>query len=80
MHAAFGNKEVLFSKALERYVEGPGAYTARALDGLTAREVAIAYLHGAVRVANRTDRPGGCPVGHGCLAASPSGRPPVVPD
>ena len=29
LYAAFGNKEALFRKALDRYIEGPGATSAR---------------------------------------------------
>src|SRR5262245_59406118 len=31
LYAAFGNKEELFRKALDRYVQGPAAYTYEAL-------------------------------------------------
>lgn len=59
MYAAFGNKEDLFRKALERYTEGPASYGARALQDPTARQVAAAFLDGSVRA---TTRPG-CPPG-----------------
>src|SRR3954452_1519312 len=49
MYAAFGNKEELFRKALQRYTEGPSAYLARALDEPTAIGVATAILAGVVR-------------------------------
>jgi AcrR family transcriptional regulator len=58
MYAAFGNKEELFRKALERYTEGPAAYAARALDKPTAREVATAFLAGSVRTTTRPGCPG----------------------
>ncbi|MFH8486907.1 TetR/AcrR family transcriptional regulator [Streptomyces longisporoflavus] len=60
MYAAFGNKESLFRKALERYTEGPASYTARALREPTARQVAAAFLDGSVRVTTRPDCPAGC--------------------
>ncbi|CAM5288428.1 hypothetical protein SALBM217S_06702 [Streptomyces griseoloalbus] len=44
MYAAFGNKEELFRKALERYTEGPGGYLIRALEEPTAHEFATATL------------------------------------
>ena len=49
MYAAFGNKEELFLKALQRYTEGPASYAARALQAPTARAVATAVLAGSVR-------------------------------
>ena len=39
VYAAFGNKEALFTAALERYLAGPGAFVAKALALPTAREV-----------------------------------------
>ena len=59
MYAAFGNKEELFRKALDRYTEGPGAYVARALEEPTARAVAAALLNGAVRATTRPGYPTG---------------------
>src|SRR5438445_3107154 len=40
LYAAFGNKESLFRKALDRYAEGPGSYVRDALEEPTARGVA----------------------------------------
>lgn len=69
MYAAFGNKEDLFRKALERYAEGPGSYTARAAHEATAREVAAAYLNGSVQTSTQPDRPAGCLAVQGFVAA-----------
>ncbi|MBK3575539.1 TetR/AcrR family transcriptional regulator [Streptomyces sp. MBT65] len=74
MYAAFGNKEELFRKALERYTQGPAAYAARALEEPSAREVATAFLAGAVRTTTRPDCPAGCLGVQGSLAAGESGR------
>jgi AcrR family transcriptional regulator len=57
MYAAFGNKEELFGKTLERYAEGPAAYATRALEQPTAREVATAFLTGSVGACTRPARP-----------------------
>jgi len=75
MYRAFGNKEDLFRKALERYTEGPASYVARALGQLTAREVATTFLDGAVRSTTRPDCPAGCLGVQGSLAAGEAGRP-----
>ncbi|MFF0704153.1 TetR/AcrR family transcriptional regulator [Streptomyces tendae] len=74
MYAAFGNKEDLFRKALERYEEGPASYVARALREPTAREVATAFLKGAVQVSTRPDCPSGCLGVQGSLVAGETGR------
>ena len=39
LYAAYGNKEQLFRKALDRYGEGPASYFAEALEEPTARKV-----------------------------------------
>ncbi|MFJ8792494.1 TetR/AcrR family transcriptional regulator [Streptomyces sp. NPDC102462] len=74
MYAAFGNKEELFRKALERYTEGPSAYLARALEEPTALGVATALLTGTVRTTTRPAHPHGCLGVQGALATSDSGR------
>src|SRR3984893_14058428 len=38
LYAAFGNKEQLFGKVLDRYMNGPLAYFQRALGARTARD------------------------------------------
>jgi AcrR family transcriptional regulator len=74
MYAAFGNKEKLFRKALERYTEGPSAYLARAMEEPTALGVAAAILAGTVRTTTRPANPQGCLGVHGALTASDSGQ------
>jgi AcrR family transcriptional regulator len=74
MYATFGNKEELFRKALERYIEGPSAYLARALGEPTALGVATAILAGTVRTTTRPATPHGCLGVQGALATSDSGR------
>ncbi|MFF0223150.1 TetR/AcrR family transcriptional regulator [Streptomyces sp. NPDC004629] len=74
MYAAFGNKEDLFRKALERYTEGPASYGARALREPTARQVATAFLDGSVRATTRPGCPTGCLGVQGSLAAGDPGR------
>jgi AcrR family transcriptional regulator len=32
LYAAFGNKEALFAKVLDRYTDGPGAFAAQAIE------------------------------------------------
>ena len=74
MYAAFGNKEQLFRKALQRYTEGPGAYVVQALRAPTAREVATALLTGSIRANTLPGRPTGCLGVQGALAVGKTGR------
>jgi AcrR family transcriptional regulator len=74
MYAAFGNKEDLFRKALERYTEGPASYGFRAVREPTARQVATAFLHGSVRATTHPECPAGCLGVQGSLAAGEPGR------
>lgn len=74
MYAAFGNKEALFVRALERYVEGPASYGLKALQKPTAREVAAAILKGATRTTTNASAPAGCLTVQGSLAAGAEAR------
>ncbi|GAB2788041.1 TetR/AcrR family transcriptional regulator [Streptomyces chlorus] len=60
MYTAFGNKEQLFRKALQRYDDHPEGYLEPALREPTARGVATALLNGAVNGTTRPDMPHGC--------------------
>lgn len=75
MYAAFGNKEQLFRKALQRYVDGPAGYLDVALAQPTARAVAEALLRGAVRTATLPENFAGCLTIQGALSASAENRP-----
>src|SRR5689334_17227810 len=68
LYAAFGNKESLFKKALERYAAGPACYVRRALEQPTARAVAEHLLDGAVDMLTNPKNPRGCLAVHGALA------------
>ena len=68
LYAAFGNKEALFRKAVERYDRGPARYTYQALNQPTAREVVEALLKGIVELLTRPKNPGGCLMVQGALA------------
>lgn len=60
LYAAFGNKEELFRRALQRYGEVPSAYVAQALQRPTAREAAEALLRGAADLHTGAGTPAGC--------------------
>jgi AcrR family transcriptional regulator len=60
LYAAFGNKEELFRRVLDRYVEGPGGYAAAALAEPTARDVVERLVDGAIELTAGPASPGGC--------------------
>jgi len=68
LYAAFGNKEALFRKVIDRYMEGPAAYVRAALNVATARAVAQRLLDGAVELLTDPQHPGGCLMVQGALA------------
>ena len=74
LYAAFGNKEQLFQKALDRYTEGPGSYAVRAWAEPTARRVVETFLRGAVEATTRPLSPHGCMGVQAALAASDDGQ------
>ncbi len=68
LYAAFGNKEALFRKAVDRYDRGPAGYTYKALRKPTARGVVAALLEGIVALLTKPQNPGGCLMVQGALA------------
>src|SRR5260370_614344 len=68
LYAAFGNKEQLFRKALERYQTGPIAFLTEALRKPTARAVVEAIFSGFVRMQRDLDKARGCLIVSGALA------------
>src|SRR3954466_8699263 len=68
LYAAFGNKEQLFRKALDRYQTGPMSFLTDALRHPTARAVVEAIFSGFVRMQRDRDKARGCLVVSGALA------------
>src|SRR5882724_7930724 len=68
LYAAFGNKEELFRKVLDRYVDGPLAYFGKALTAPKARDVIEQIFFGAARMASDPRLPAGCLMVQGALA------------
>ncbi len=67
LYAAFGDKENLFRKALDRYFEGPAAYVFEALKETSARVAIERLLRGAADLQTCPSTPG-CLTVHGALA------------
>ena len=68
MYAAFGDKEQLFRKVLDRYAEGPGSFMAEALNEPSARKAIEKLLLGAVEGLSNPKNPKGCLLVQGALA------------
>jgi AcrR family transcriptional regulator len=68
LYAAFGNKEQLFRKALDRYQTGPMSFLPEALRKPTARAVVEAIFSGFIRMQRNRDKPRGCLAVSGALA------------
>jgi AcrR family transcriptional regulator len=68
LYAAFGNKEELFRKVLDRYVNGPLAYFGKALAAPKARDVIERIFFGAAKMAGDPRLPAGCLMVQGALA------------
>ena len=73
LYAAFGGKEALFRKALDRYLNGPAAYTQEALKEPTARAVVERLLQGAADLNTAPRNPGGCLMVQGALVSGDAG-------
>lgn len=68
LYAAFGSKEELFRKALERYVTGPAGYVREALARPTACEAIEQLFASAIRLVTDPKHPRGCLVVQGALS------------
>jgi AcrR family transcriptional regulator len=75
LYAAFGNKETLFRKAVDRYVEGPASYVRQALTAPTARAVVDRLLNGTVELLTHPRNPHGCLMVQGALACGKESEP-----
>jgi len=75
LYAAFGNKEELFRKVLDRYLAGPAGFACAALEAPTAREVAERLLFGAVDALTDPEHPRGCLVVLGALSCGTTAEP-----
>jgi len=74
LYAAFGNKEQLFRKVLDRYMNGPLAYFGKALAAPKARDVIEQIFFGAAKMAGNPRNPAGCLVVQGALACGDAAR------
>jgi AcrR family transcriptional regulator len=74
LYAAFGSKEELFRKAMDRYAEGPAAYVKEALEAPTARDSVERLLRGSIDLLTDPKNPRGCLAVQGALACGEAGE------
>ncbi len=72
LYAAFGNKEELFQKVINRYCDGPGRNLERAIAQPTARKVVEALFQQQTCSTQGADRPRGCLMVQSALACGDS--------
>lgn len=72
LYAAFGNKESLFKKALDRYLQNPASYLPKALEQPTARRAVEKLFQGAINMVMNPRHPDGCLLVQGALASGPA--------
>ncbi len=78
LYAAFGNKEGLFRRALDRYADGRANFMSEVLSAPTARRVAERMLRGSADLLTDPRHPPGCLLVQGGLACGTGGE--RVPD
>jgi AcrR family transcriptional regulator len=71
LYAAFGNKEELFRKVLDRYAEGPSSRVSQALSEPTAYVAVKRLLYANAELQTNPKNPRGCLTVHGALTCSP---------
>jgi AcrR family transcriptional regulator len=74
LYAAFGDKESLFRRVVNRYVDHHASHVADALEKPTARAVVEALWRGGVELVTGADSPGGCLLVQGALACGTTAK------
>jgi len=72
LYAAFGDKQTLFRRTLDRYTQGPAAYVLEALNAPNARTVAERLLQAAADSLLNPRHPRGCLLVQGAHACGES--------
>ena len=75
VYAAFGDKESLFHRAMERYREGRMTYIRQALAQPSLREVVAGLIHGTAEFLSTPGNPRGCLSIQGALACGTDAEP-----
>ena len=72
LYAAFGNKESLFRKAVNLYLQKQASYLPNAMKEPTLRGAVTALFDGAIELAMNPRNPDGCLLVQGALATGPA--------
>lgn len=75
MYAAFGDKESLFHRVMERYREGRMSHIRQALAQPSLREVVAGLIHGTAEFLSTPGNPRGCLSLQGALACGTDAEP-----
>ncbi len=75
LYAAFGNKEELFRRAIDRYVAGPASHLKQALALPRAKEAVRALWLATIRLITSPDNPRGCFLVQGALVCGDEAQP-----
>ena len=75
LYATYGNKAMLFRRALDLYDERHMGFTREALEAPCSREVAVRLLLGFARMTTDAQKPHGCMDTNGTLACSTAADP-----
>src|SRR5436190_1642646 len=75
LYAAFGNKEALFRKAMDRYAEGPACHVREALAEPSARAAVERLFRGSIELVSDPKNPRGCFMVQAALASGDAGDP-----
>lgn len=75
LYAAFGNKEALFHKAIDRYVEGPASHVQKAMEQPTARGAVEHLFHKSIDLITGARTPHGCFLVQGALVCGDEAAP-----
>lgn len=68
LYATYGDKEALFRKAVDRYIDGPASYAHSALKEPAARAAVTKLMQGAADLTTDARNPHGCLLVQGALA------------
>lgn len=75
LYAAFGGKQSIYCRVLDRYVKGPSSYLRTAMDAPTAFETVERMLHGAIDMLSTPENPSICMIAQGTLACGEESEP-----
>jgi len=75
LYAAFGNKEALFMKVLDRYDQATSHFIQASLTAPTARSLAEGLIYGACAFHSNKANPPGCLMVHGALIGNETSAP-----